>query len=74
MTVYNLYVEDIQILDEDSDEESSEPVVVSESYFNLVWRKDIRLKHIRLRVWLRFSKCDVCVQLRLKQKKAQTKR
>jgi len=45
-------------------EQKGDKELISSSYFFKVWRESLQTKHIRLRKHLRFTKCDICVELR----------
>jgi hypothetical protein len=53
--VYELYTDDVHDADQSA-----------RSYFNLVWRDN--LSHILIRKWLKFAKCDICVEFRERRK------
>ena len=53
--VYGMYEEDMK--------RSGMPVA-KKGYYNDVWRSSDELSHIRIRKWLRFATCDLCVDYR----------
>jgi hypothetical protein len=55
--VYNLFLADVAKMAEDR-------IQVSESYFNAMWREGAQAGLVKVRKYLRFAKCSICVDLR----------